>query len=389
MTSAIHDSKTFYRRKLPAHLIAFESAEGRQVFKEALIAGTMECYFAVASQFHTQSEPEFCGLGTLAMVLNALAVDPARVWKGVWRWFSEELLNCCTPLGVVKMKGLTIPEFACLARCNGAKAETRLAEVSDMETFREWVRRAAATPEGEVIVASYDRRGLKQTGSGHFSPIGGYHAGLDMCLLLDVARFKYPPHWVPLTDLFNAMKAHDPETGRSRGFLRLTSCGRVSIFCRVRADSSQWKDVIKVVSQRFPAALRAQPPAAVDDIVRTFLALAQTLPVSATGSKLFDAFVTFQAALNDHLSPEHVELLEQLFAELHATPMFGVVERLVSSGAVAASTPVGTSSGAGHDPSHPGTEIIPDAIATASAAAAQSAARFNARCAAPAIAVKA
>ena len=42
----------------------------------------MECYFPLAEQFRTQDEPAFCGLSTLTMVLNALAVDPGRVWKG-------------------------------------------------------------------------------------------------------------------------------------------------------------------------------------------------------------------------------------------------------------------------------------------------------------------
>jgi len=46
-------------------------------------------------QFNTQDEPAFCGLASLSMVLNALAIDPRRPWKGVWRWFSEDLLDCC------------------------------------------------------------------------------------------------------------------------------------------------------------------------------------------------------------------------------------------------------------------------------------------------------
>jgi len=29
-------------------------------------------------------EPAFCGLASLAMVLNALSIDPRRTWK-VWR----------------------------------------------------------------------------------------------------------------------------------------------------------------------------------------------------------------------------------------------------------------------------------------------------------------
>jgi hypothetical protein len=48
--------------------------------------GTLEVYFRLAEQFRTQDEPAFCGLSTLTMVLNSLAVDPKKVWKGVWRW---------------------------------------------------------------------------------------------------------------------------------------------------------------------------------------------------------------------------------------------------------------------------------------------------------------
>ena len=38
-----------------------------------------------------------------------------------------------------------------------------------------------------------------------------------------MARFKYPPHWVPLPELHAAMAACDPATGRSRGYLQLSA----------------------------------------------------------------------------------------------------------------------------------------------------------------------
>jgi len=82
----------------------------------------MENYFLLAAQYRTQSEPAFCGLGTLTMALNALSIDPGRVWKGPWRWFSEEMLDCCTSLETVKKQGITLSQFVCLARCNGAQA---------------------------------------------------------------------------------------------------------------------------------------------------------------------------------------------------------------------------------------------------------------------------
>lgn len=62
-----------------------------------------------------------------------------------------------------------------------------------------------------------------QTGTGHFSPIGGYHVGKDMVLILDVARFKYPPHWVPLTILWDAMNTVVEDTGLHRGYVNTCS----------------------------------------------------------------------------------------------------------------------------------------------------------------------
>jgi len=49
---------------------------GKKIFKESLMAGTMENYFGLAEQYTTQSEPEYCGPASLTMVLNALNIDP-------------------------------------------------------------------------------------------------------------------------------------------------------------------------------------------------------------------------------------------------------------------------------------------------------------------------
>ncbi|CAN0355841.1 unnamed protein product, partial [Laminaria digitata] len=72
---------SFYRRELKPPCVAFSSADGRKLFREALVEGNMESYFRLAEQFRTQDDPAFCGLSTLTMVLNALAVDPGRTWK--------------------------------------------------------------------------------------------------------------------------------------------------------------------------------------------------------------------------------------------------------------------------------------------------------------------
>ena len=75
---------------------------GRQIFQEALAAGHMIGFFKLIQQFTTQGEPAFCGVSSLVQVLNALEIDPKRAWKGAWRFFSEEMLDCCRPLEEVK-----------------------------------------------------------------------------------------------------------------------------------------------------------------------------------------------------------------------------------------------------------------------------------------------
>ncbi len=212
-------NQTFHRRVLPESAIEFSSPEGRGVFFEALATEGLNGYFPLAEQFHTQSDPAFCGLGSLVVALNALSIDPGRQWKGPWRWFSEELLDCCVPLADVRERGVDVDEFACLARCNGANVEVHRGDVSSLEAWRAALAIAAS---GEaVVVASYDRAAMGQTGSGHFSPVGGYHTNRDLALILDVARFKYPPHWVSAEQLWRAMEGIDPATGQARGWLAI------------------------------------------------------------------------------------------------------------------------------------------------------------------------
>ena len=213
---------TFYMRPLPSTLHAFDSEAGRRLFAEALLDGKMASYFRLAQQFHTQSDPAYCGLGSLVCALNALRIDPARLWKGPWRWFSEELLDCCKPLEEVRRLGLSLDEVACLARCNGTDVGLhRPGSEYGVESFRAHVVESTTREEGPVLIVNYSRRILGQTGDGHFSPIGGYHARSDRVLLLDTARFKYPPHWVPVEQLFAAMQAQDDATGLTRGWLRI------------------------------------------------------------------------------------------------------------------------------------------------------------------------
>ncbi|ORZ27805.1 Phytochelatin synthase-domain-containing protein [Lobosporangium transversale] len=214
-------ASTFYRKELPSHLDSITSVNGRRLFREMIVAGTSECFFSLCTSFNTQSDPAFCGVSSLSMVLNALEIDPRRQWRGVWRWYSEEQLDCCASIDEMKLKGITFNQFACLAKCH-AKVVAKRADHHTLEEFRRDVQTIASS-EGTHLVLSFSRAALGQTGTGHFSPIGGYHAKEDKVLVLDSARFKYPPFFATVRELWDSLLPIDPETGVCRGYFLVSA----------------------------------------------------------------------------------------------------------------------------------------------------------------------
>jgi glutathione gamma-glutamylcysteinyltransferase len=303
-------SETLYRRPLPSDAIAFSSPAGRQVFAEALAAGGLDGYFPLAEQFHTQTDPAFCGLGSLVVALNALGIDPGRLWKGPWRWFAEELLDCCVPLPQVRERGLDVEELACLARCNGAEVELQHADATHVGAFRGALERAARGDA--VLIASYDRSVMGQTGSGHFSPVGGHHVARDLALILDFARFKYPPHWVSVERLWEAMQPLDPATGRARGWMILRPREQgIALGFSVRCDGESWQELARRLS-----AVAGELRAATD-----LAALARAIVPLIT-----------HLELRMPSAPAHREALASARAALQGLPIHGQVSEAIGTG---------------------------------------------------------
>jgi len=87
-----------------------------------------------------------------------------------------------------------------------------------MEPFRAWsaseslfrdTLASCMVDASRFVVVCYSRRELGQTGDGHFSPLGAWDAVSDRVLILDVARFKYRPHWVLVAELWRAMDTRE------------------------------------------------------------------------------------------------------------------------------------------------------------------------------------
>jgi len=244
---------SFHKRPLPNTLIALSSPHGKKLFIEALHSGYMESFFALSEQFVTQSEPSFCALSSLAMVLNALNFDPKKVWKGSWRWVSEETLQCESKqmcghsLEKVRSDGMDFNEFESLAVCHGVKIKScRVVQNEDnfenLNTFRDYVKEISASDKADCfIITNFSRKVLGQTGSGHFSPVGGYHSGLDLVLILDVARFKYPPFWVPVETMWRSMVVEDEASGNSRGYFIVSTGDTLDLTLQAKSDNADYE----------------------------------------------------------------------------------------------------------------------------------------------------
>mmetsp|Transcript_10409 Transcript_10409/g.28771 ORF Transcript_10409/g.28771 Transcript_10409/m.28771 type:complete len:477 (-) Transcript_10409:1217-2647(-) len=238
-------------------VVALDSPRGRKRLLRSLAANAAVPYLALQNHFTNQSDPAYCGITTLLVVLNAFSVDPLRRWKGGWRYFGNEdvlLDQCCLDPERVKRIGINLTQFAQFASCQGLNVTLKRPQVEEenvdattasdasysLQDFRadilnvltESPPKASAsmddddddtTPQNlsSLLVASYSRSHIGQTGDGHFSPLAAYDAATDSVLILDVARFKYPPYWIDVAQLYHAMTPLDARTQQSRGWFVL------------------------------------------------------------------------------------------------------------------------------------------------------------------------
>lgn len=209
-----------YKRVLPDSLVSLDSKRGRQLLLESLSSSTAESYWSLSQHFSNQSDPAYCGVTSLLMVLNSMGVDPHVRWRGGWRFYGNEetlLDRCCILKERIQRIGIDMEDFARLAKCQGLRVHLHRSGESTLHDFRAAVRHALSSVSS-VVVLAFGRQTLGQTGDGHFSPIGAYHAESDMILIMDVARFKYPCYWVSITNMYHAMCDLDPTTQKSRGW---------------------------------------------------------------------------------------------------------------------------------------------------------------------------
>eukprot|EP00581_Thalassiosira_minuscula_P008474 CAMPEP_0183708584 /NCGR_PEP_ID=MMETSP0737-20130205/4850_1 /TAXON_ID=385413 /ORGANISM="Thalassiosira miniscula, Strain CCMP1093" /LENGTH=494 /DNA_ID=CAMNT_0025936479 /DNA_START=197 /DNA_END=1681 /DNA_ORIENTATION=+ len=109
--------------------------------------------------------------------------------------------------------GLSMEQAGKLLECHTSEewsVTTREVDPSSLalSRMRYEMKAALVDPDARLMI-NYDRKGLGQMGGGHFSPIGAYHAPTDSFLIMDVAKYKYPPVWVGADTLYTSLATID------------------------------------------------------------------------------------------------------------------------------------------------------------------------------------
>jgi hypothetical protein len=197
---------------LPPELIALDTPEG-----SAMLEGAEDRadYGALSQSYVSQELISYCGVASSVTVLNALGQDTSQS-----DFFTPEA-SLVRPRRQVMFGGMSLLDLAGLLAAHGAIAEVHFADTVSLDDFRVAVQRNLADPDDYLLV-NYQRGVLGQAAVGHISPLAAYDADTDRVLIMDTASYKYPPTWVPLAKLYEAMNTTDSSSGRARGYVEVT-----------------------------------------------------------------------------------------------------------------------------------------------------------------------
>jgi hypothetical protein len=212
---------------LPTDLIAFDSAEGEELLLESQ---SRDDFWTLSTQFVTQINQAYCGVASMVMVLNSMGIPAPEAPQYVpYRVFTQENFfdnpatrQVLSP-DVVARQGITLDQLGQLIRSYSVEATVyhagdTTAGDTTLDEFRQLAIANLRQPENFILV-NYLRAEIGQEKGGHISPLAAYNEETDRFLILDVARYKYPPVWVEAADLWQAMNTLDSTAGKTRGFI--------------------------------------------------------------------------------------------------------------------------------------------------------------------------
>jgi len=179
----------------------------------------------------TQKTQAYCGVASIVMVLNALGVPaPTTPEYQPYHTFTQDnllddLTDAVLPRAVLARQGMTLDQLGKLLALHPVTLEVHHAADASLDAFRAAARDYLSAKDHFVLV-NYLRKAIGQQIGGHISPLAAYDAKADRFLILDVARYKYPPVWVKASDLFDAMNTTDAANDNmTRGYVLISKIG--------------------------------------------------------------------------------------------------------------------------------------------------------------------
>jgi hypothetical protein len=206
---------------VPPNLIALTQPAGQQ---RLIATRNRQSYWPLSEYFETQRNEAYCSVATSVMALNALGVRrpestlypdfPYFSQQDFFRGVDPQVANAAR----VSKEGMTLDQLS--AALSAFPVEVKKFHGADLTLarFRDLIRDTTAHSDRFVLL-NFRRVEIGETGGGHWSPLAAYDPASDSALLLDVARYKYPAVWVPLTQLYAAAQSVDNVSGLSRGIV--------------------------------------------------------------------------------------------------------------------------------------------------------------------------
>ena len=211
---------------LPNRLVDLRSPQGEAYLLESK---PLKAYFPISVAFETQKNQAYCGVASMVMALNAIrAPAPTSPEYQPFTVFTQDnVLNEGTdailPRTVLARQGMTLDQLGKLLAMHPVAVDVHHAEPGGLDAFRKSASDYLAGKDHFVVV-NYLRKALGQERGGHISPLAAYDGKADRFLILDVARYKYPPVWVTASDLFDAMNTTDADNdNKTRGYILISN----------------------------------------------------------------------------------------------------------------------------------------------------------------------
>ncbi len=181
-------------------------------------------FWRLMPTFTLQQTQTLCGVASAVMALNAMDLQkPVDVDYWPYPYFTQSNYFTAAVTEVITQQtaisnGVSRELLAETLRRHGVSVASVDGVALGEDALRNLLREALGD-DGRFVLANFLRTALGQDGGGHWSPLVAYDEESDRVLVLDVAKYKYPPAWVRIDALRRAIATVDPTNRESRGLL--------------------------------------------------------------------------------------------------------------------------------------------------------------------------